>query len=485
MAVTKIWRVKGSLGDVLKYVENLEKTGNPKSGEMTGSQGLEDVIAYAASALKTTEAESEKTAPLRRFVTGVNCYADTAREEMMQVKRRFNKTSGVICYHGYQSFAPGECTPEQAHRIGVELAKRLWRDEFQVLVTTHLDKAHHLHSHFVVNNVSQLDGHSYYRSARDYKQMQIESDALCRENNLTVVPNPQYGRTKHYAEHQAEKEGRFTWKSLIKADVDAAIAQSVTESQFFKALRSMGYEIKNLKYLTVKPPGKPKFLRLEKHFGEDYSLKGIDCRILANRYPVSPSPVPKPTVRRIRVIGIIHSAAGSSTLNRYLRPQKKLTGFMALYFRYLYILGKHPKRRRHTVKPHHISFRFREDLLKLDKYSREIKLLCRHRIDTSEQLFLYREGLTVDMAALMEQRKHLRYRARSIKDETKLAEAKAEITGLSKRISVMRKEVVLCDDIAIHTQEMKNKLAQQRQEKNLQNDMLARGRPVNRQQRRR
>ena len=65
-------------------------------------------------------------------------------------------------YHGYQSFAPGEATPELAHEIGLALAKKLWGEKYQVLVTTHLDKAHHLHNHFVVNTVSFVDGIKYY-----------------------------------------------------------------------------------------------------------------------------------------------------------------------------------------------------------------------------------------------------------------------------------------------------------------------------------
>lgn len=61
---------------------------------------------------------------------------------MMMVKRQFGKEGGIIAFHGYQSFAPGEVTPEQAHQIGVDLAQRLWGDRFQVVVATHLDREH-------------------------------------------------------------------------------------------------------------------------------------------------------------------------------------------------------------------------------------------------------------------------------------------------------------------------------------------------------
>ena len=88
----------------------------------------------------------------------------TARSEMMAVKKRYGKDEGIMAFHGYQSFAPGECTPAMAHEIGVRLARELWGERFQVLVATHLDKAHHLHNHFVVNSVSYADGKRYHRT---------------------------------------------------------------------------------------------------------------------------------------------------------------------------------------------------------------------------------------------------------------------------------------------------------------------------------
>ncbi|MGM9602478.1 MAG: relaxase/mobilization nuclease domain-containing protein, partial [Faecousia sp.] len=154
MAVTSIWRVHGWLGKVVIYVVNPEKTTNPafyEKQEMTDwqMQGLSDVIEYAMNSKKTTEPVSETVPVMQSFVSGVNCYPGTAREEMLAVKRRFGKEDGTVAYHGYQSFAPGEATPELAHQIGIELAQQLWGDKYQVLVATHLDHENHLHNHFV------------------------------------------------------------------------------------------------------------------------------------------------------------------------------------------------------------------------------------------------------------------------------------------------------------------------------------------------
>ena len=148
-----------------------EKTANPKfyaDRELTEQDGqqLSDVIRYAVNSEKTQETGSEDGAPLHRFVSGINCSPATARDEMLAVKKRFGKEDGTVAYHGYQSFAPGEATPELAHEIGVKLATRLWGDRYQVIVATHLDKENHLHNHFVVNTVSFADGIKYHRTKK-------------------------------------------------------------------------------------------------------------------------------------------------------------------------------------------------------------------------------------------------------------------------------------------------------------------------------
>lgn len=334
MATTSIWRVNGWLGKVVIYVENPEKTANPKfytAEDMTEQDGqeLSDVIRYAVNSEKTQQTDNEDCTVIHRFVSGVNCSPSTARDEMLAVKKRFGKENGTVAYHGYQSFAPGEATPEMAHEIGMKLAARLWGDRYQVVVATHLDKENHLHNHFVLNTVSFVDGIKYHRTKKDYHDMQKTSDALCREYGLSVIENPQYGKSKHYGEWRAEQEQRPTWRGLIRADIDEAIRQSMTERQFFDNLRKKGYEIKIGKDISVRPPGKERFVRLIRNFGEDYSIDQIRRRILSQtRAEKRPSEPPRKVIR-IRLFGSLENT-------------RKITGFRALYFHYCYLLGIFP-----------------------------------------------------------------------------------------------------------------------------------------------
>ena len=443
MAVTSIWRVNGWLGKVVIYVENPDKTTNPgffrnevQSTEC--SQGLDDVIAYAVNSRKT-EQHREDADILERFVSGVNCHPATARAEMLAVKKRFGKEDGTIAYHGYQSFAPGEATPEIAHKIGMELAQRLWGNRYQVVVATHLDKANHLHNHFVLNTVSFVDGKKYFRSAKDYHELQATSDALCREYGLSVIENPQPGKSKHYGEWRAEQEQRPTWRGLVRSDIDDAIRQSVTERQFFDALHRKGYEIKVGKDISVRPPGKERFIRLARNFGEDYTLEGIRRRILDQTRAVRPLPesVSKPTHYR---------------LSGNWQSRKKVTGFRALYFYYCYLLGVFPRKKQQNQKRLH--FLLREDLIKLDAVTQEARLLAANRIDTAQQLSSYQSGLESRIESVTFQRKQLYRKLRTVamkSDEAASAKISTAITALSKELCQLRREVKLCSDIALRS----------------------------------
>ena len=158
MATTGFWPVRGKLKKVLDYADNPDKTTSKEYLD----EDLYQALRYTENDNKTDE---------KKYVSGVNCSAAFAYEEMMAVKQKYGERGKVVAYHGYQSFKTDELTPEQCHAIGIETAKRMWGKDYQVLVTTHLntDNLHnHSHCRFRGRNGSVLcvgidvcgDGHS-------------------------------------------------------------------------------------------------------------------------------------------------------------------------------------------------------------------------------------------------------------------------------------------------------------------------------------
>lgn len=439
MAVTSLWAVRGNLGGVLDYAANPEKT------------DLTNLLRYATQQRKTVV--QEEGVPVKQLVTGIHCAPATARQEMQAVKKRFGKEKGVIAYHGYQSFAPGECTPELAHEIGVKLARQLWGDRYQVLVATHLDRENHLHSHFVINTVSFVDGKKFYRSGQDYRAMREASDALCREYGLSVIENPQPGKAKHYAEHRAEQNGKPTWRSLIKRDVDTALRQSMTERQFFHALQGMGYEVKVGADISVRPKGKERFFRLGRNLGENYTPTGIRRQLLEQSRPEREY---RPHPRKVKFHGQV-------------KPARKATGFRALYYHYCYLLGIFPRNKRRL--PRRVPPALREELLRGERFSQEVRLLSRYKIDTAEQLEGHRGKIVERLENLISHRTLLYRQIRTVgvqSDPERKDRVKQEISTLTGQIKKLRKEIALCQDIALRSEKMRERLqAVQIEEKSL------------------
>ena len=439
MATTAIWDVTDRLDRVIDYATNPQKTENLDFSS-PDFRGLQNVLAYTQQDTKTEK---------QFYVTGINCDPTTACEQMSRTKLQFQKTDGILAFHGYQSFVPGEATPETAHAIGVKLAQELWGERFEVIVSTHLDK-HHLHNHFVLNSVSFTDGKRYYDNNATYSLMRQTSDRLCREYSLYVIENPQKGKSRHYAEWKAGQEGKPTWRGLIREDVDKAISASMTFTQFIATLSKQGYEVKTgVKYMAVRPAGKERFVRL-KTLGDNYTEEAIKQRILQNRAPKRPQALPEPKKKRYSIRG------GAS-----LKKVKKLTGFQALYFHYLYKMGILPKHRASNKRTH---FLLREDIRHMEEITAQTKLLCTHRIENKEQLLTFRNSLEQEMAGLYDTRKSLYSRIRRCKDDEQMTVYKEQIAGLSKKLSLLRKEVKLCAGILSRSEEMKQKLLQVQQE---------------------
>lgn len=193
MAYTKILVIHDRLDKSVNYAQNPDKT------------SLETALDYALNRAKT-----EQTC----FETAVNCDRAAVYADMMATKMRWNKAGRKRKgYHIIQSFAPGEVTPEQAHAAGVELAQRLLGDRYEVIVSTHLDKAH-LHNHIVFNSVSFVDGAMYRDTKADYYQgIRGTSDAICREQGLSVIA-PE-GKGRQYSAWEAEQDGRPTVRGTL------------------------------------------------------------------------------------------------------------------------------------------------------------------------------------------------------------------------------------------------------------------------------
>lgn len=221
----------------------------------TIAQSLGDRTDYAKNPEKTDKGE---------LVTGYQCDPMTVDEEFMLSKRQYEQITGrrqrheVIAYQIRQSFKPGEITPEEANRLGQELALRFTKGKYAFIVATHTDRAH-VHNHIVFNSTS-IDG------TRKFKNfwlsgiaLQKVSDLICLENGLSVItPKPYRERAK-----RTDYPRRVKNRDVLCEDIDAVLQKKPESFEaFLQELRALDYEIKCGKHISVKGKNQARFIRL-------------------------------------------------------------------------------------------------------------------------------------------------------------------------------------------------------------------------------
>ena len=128
-----------------------------------------------------------------------------------------------------------------AHQIGMELCKKILKDEYEFVLSTHIDKGH-IHNHIIFNNVNMVTGKCYQSNKKSYHQIRYQSDKLCRENNLSVIDEfyESYKKKhktngKSWYENEQAKRGT-SWKSRLQFDIDRMIKQSKDWDEFLKKM---------------------------------------------------------------------------------------------------------------------------------------------------------------------------------------------------------------------------------------------------------
>ena len=424
MATTKIWKVIKRMDHVIDYAENKEKT---KAIEFKDNyeiivDDLSNVIDYAKNSDKTEK---------EFYVSGINCESNSAYEEMQDTKKYYNKEDKILAFHAYQSFKEGEVTPELAHKIGVQLANEMWGDRFQVIVTTHLN-THCIHNHFVINSVSFKDGLKYYDNHTNYSIMRHLSDEICKEYGLSVLEEKSTKKKLNYENFYKKSLYNDNYSNNAKRDLDLAIRQAYSYEDFIYLMKKLDYEIifRANKISIRKDPYK-RNIRIERRFGENYSIDNIKRRILEEQA------VQVPFIENV----YNYRKVNFPFAKRHKKAKAK--GFIALYYHYCYLLKVFPNK----VPQQKLPASIRADVSRMEELSNEAKFLYMNNIKTLDNLLNYRDETNYKINELLNQRERLWAKRKLSKDEDDRHKIAENISSLNDKIIKLRKKVEMCEDI--------------------------------------
>lgn len=436
MATTRIWKIVKRLDHVVDYAADENKTSNiefkndNRNFQMIVND-LRDVIDYAMNSDKTEK---------QYYVTGINCEANSAYEEMKNVKEFFNKEDGILGFHAYQSFKE-KVSPEIAHQIGIELAKEIWGDRFQVVVTTHLN-TEHTHNHFVVNSVSFEDGLRYYDNHTTYSRIRHFSDELCKEYGLNVLKEKPTKANLKYDNFYKKSLYNDNYSKTAKKEIDLAIRQAYSYDDFIYLMNKLDYEIIiRAGKMSVRKKNYNRNIRIERRFGENYTIDNIKRRIIEEQA------IRVPFIENVYTRKINYPFA-----KRHKRAKAK--GFIALYYHYCYLLKVFPN----NVPQQRLPASIRADVSRMEELSNQAKLLVTNNIKTLDDLLNYKDEVNYKINELSSNRERLWAIRKLSKNEEDMKKYAEQISTLTTNIDKLRKEVDQLEDIKSRVQKIDENL---------------------------
>ena len=369
----------------------------------------------------------------------LNCDPGLAARQMMETKEEIGKTGGRQCYHIIQSFQPGEVTPELALEIARELAEECLPG-YEVVIGTHVDRRH-IHSHLVFNSVNTMTGEKYHiRTADYYKQIRAVSDRLCREHGLSVVMQGGSRKAVSYVEWLRRSKDQPTFRSMLEADLRAAIEDANDLGHFFLLMEHMGYEIHHGNRLGFRLRGQERFMYPERKnpvFSEDGIREAIHGNLELIESGKRPAVIYRPAYRPYR-------------------KYRQYKGFLALYVHYLYVLGKIE----HREYPPRMTPELKASVMRFERYRAQFTFLRDNGVTTKEEMAAFIARTEDALAGLMKQRTILNVRKKkrrtlyaALADAEALAPAKEAyedgLTGMEDEYERYMEAVALLENCGV------------------------------------
>ena len=222
-----------------------------------------------------------------RLISSWQCDSRIADSQFFYFKQQYIRITGkvrgtddVIAYHLRQSFRPGEITPEEANRLGYELAKRFTKENHAFIVCTHIDKAH-VHNHIIWSAVALDEKKKFRNFWGSTNAIRRLNDTICFENGYSIVENP--GKKGMSYDQWLGDRKKPSHRERICAAIDAALAQNPASFEaLMELLKQAGYTVKNGKVPSLLGGDQKNYIRMDT-LGENYTPEVLRAVIKGQR----------------------------------------------------------------------------------------------------------------------------------------------------------------------------------------------------------
>ena len=350
--------------------------------------------------------------------------------EIDEKEKRFNYTQNNDVEKIIRLIGIGDKRKKDDFKLGVITLDLSMFKDYEVIVSTH-QNTNHIHNHFILNSVSFKTGKKYNNNRTNLAKLRHISDSLCAEYGLSVL-DEDLGYKSTYNHKVLDND----YYKTLKEDLDNVISYSVTLKQVIERLKKLDYQVYTRNgIITIYRNGKDK-VRIEKAFGDDYSIDNINKRLYLSRQIIF-KPLPQRTI-----------------FEEYSKTNKTHKGIYGLFLYYCYLLGAFSKKQPKQYLPYSI----RKEIAKLDEYSKQVRFMASKNIETKEDLEYFSKTNYEEYRNLMGKRENLWKKYHRTKSEEDKSKILTEINDIQPKIKGLRKYDKYCKDIFERSESIQNNL---------------------------
>ena len=380
-------------------------------GEKFAGKHLKQAIDYITDAEKTQGG---------RYVTGINCQPQEVFRQMKMTKLKYGKTDKRQGYHLIISFEEKKLEPGLAFEIVGKFVEEFLGSGYEAIYAVH-DNTDYTHGHIIFNSVNYLNGRKFRYERGDWaKIIQPVTNRLCKEYGLSTIDidMESVGKQKRYQDWNEFRDGKFIWRDMIKRDLDACILQADSFDDFLLMMQEKGYEIKQNKYLAVKPMGMQRYCRC-KSLGDAYAEEKIRQRIGMESLADYASRPERDYIMEM-------------PKDEFL-PRTKLSGIQKTYY------AKVCRVRRLAKLPYSKAWQYQDEIRKMQRVHEQYLFLVKNDIHSIVELAAVK-------ANLEEKNKECQRERRELNREKKRFEPLFEISGRMKELQAAENSFMAGDD---------------------------------------
>lgn len=226
-----------------------------------------------------------ETPNLEILLTGLNCMPAFAKDGFWEVKNKYGKTNGIICWFGKIFYETHDRPLTEFHRISLEFADSVWGRYYQVLVRTEKQECEVI-TRLLINSVSFSDGYKLNNNEKNWYYLQHRLNQICQKYRPSLErETPECNPTKQALNGLTGLERIEKKYELLRTELDRALNASDSLEELVEQLYADGYDCNiapRLKYWTITPKGMQRGVRIDR-LGETYSKQEIEIRLMKNK----------------------------------------------------------------------------------------------------------------------------------------------------------------------------------------------------------